>query len=162
VTVIPVYVMFAHLHLVGTIWPLVIPNWFGDAFSIFLLRQFFLTIPPEYADAARVDGLGHLRIFLHIKLPLVLPTIGLISILTFVGNFNAFDLIYSVKGALAGPNFASDILGTFFYRTFFGNQLQLGNPTMGAAVATVMFFIILAGVCLYLFLVQRRLRRYAF
>jgi len=92
----------------------------------------------------------------------VLPTIGLVSILTFVGNFNAFDLIYSVKGALAGPNFASDILGTFFYRTFFGFQLQLGNPTMGAAVATVMFFIILAGVCLYLFVVQRRMRRYAF
>ena len=90
------------------------------------------------------------------------PTIGLISILTFVGNFNAFDLIYSVKGALAGPNFATDILGTFFYRTFFGFQLQLGNPTMGATVATVMFFIILVGVCLYLFVVQRRLRRYAF
>ena len=67
-----------------------------------------------------------------------------------------------LRSANAGPNFASDILGTFFYRTFFGNQLQLGNPTMGAAVATVMFFIILAGVCLYLFLVQRRLRRYAF
>ncbi len=92
----------------------------------------------------------------------MLPTIGLVSILTFVGNFNAFDLIYSVKGALAGPNFASDILGTFFYRTFFGNQLQLGNPTMGAAVATVMFFIVLAGVCLYLFVVQRRMRRYTF
>ena len=90
------------------------------------------------------------------------PTIGLVSVLTFVGNFNAFDLIYSVKGALAGPNFASDILGTYFYRTFFGNQLQLGNPTMGATVATVMFFIILVGVCLYLFIVQRRLRRYAF
>ena len=86
----------------------------------------------------------------------------LVSVLTFVANFNAFDLIYSVKGALAGPNFATDILGTFFYRTFFGNQLQLGNPTMGAAVATVMFFIILAGVCLYLFLVQRRIRRYAY
>ena len=116
-------------------------------------------VPPP--RPALVDGLGQLRIFFHIKLPLVLPTIGLVSVLTFVGNFNAFDLIYSVKGALAGPNFASDILGTFFYRTFFGNQLQLGNPTMGAAVATVMFFIILVGVCLYLFLVQRRIRRYA-
>jgi raffinose/stachyose/melibiose transport system permease protein len=103
-----------------------------------------------------------LRIFLHIKLPLVLPTIGLVSTLTFVGNFNTFDLIYSVKRALAGPNFALDILGTFFYRTFFGNQLQLGNPIMGSAVATVMFFIVLAGVCLYLVSVQRRLRRYTF
>ena len=123
-----------------------------------LIYAALLNIPDELIDAARVDGLGHLRIFLYIKLPLVLPTIGLVSILTFVGNFNAFDLIYSVKGALAGPNFATDILGTFFYRTFFGNQLQLGNPTMGAAVATMMFFIILAGVCAYLFLLQRRMQ----
>lgn len=136
--------------------------WQFVGIPLMLIYAALLNIPDELVDAARVDGLGHFRIFLHIKLPLVLPTIGLISILTFVGNFNAFDLIYSVKGALAGPNFASDILGTFFYRTFFGNQLQLGNPTMGAAVATVMFFIILAGVCAYLFLVQSRMRRYAF
>ena len=96
-----------------------------------LIYAALLNIPDELVDAARVDGLGHFRIFLHIKLPLVLPTIGMVSILTFVGNFNAFDLIYSVKGALAGPNFASDILGTFFYRTFFGNQLQLGDPDHG-------------------------------
>jgi len=136
--------------------------WQFVGIPMMLIYAALLNIPDELVDAARVDGLGHFRIFLHIKLPLVLPTIGLISILTFVANFNAFDLIYSVKGALAGPNFASDILGTFFYRTFFGNQLQLGNPTMGAAVATVMFFIILAGVCAYLFLIQSRMRRYAF
>ena len=66
------------------------------------------------------------------------------------------------QGALAGPNFSTDILGTFLYRTFFGFQLQLGDPNMGAAIATAMFFIILAGVCLYLFGIQTRLRRYQF
>jgi raffinose/stachyose/melibiose transport system permease protein len=136
--------------------------WQFVGIPMMLIYAALLNIPEELTDAARVDGLGQFRIFWHIKLPLVLPTIGLISVLTFVANFNAFDLIYSVKGALAGPNFASDILGTFFYRTFFGFQLQLGNPTMGAAVATVMFLIILVGVCCYLFVVQRRLRRYAF
>ncbi len=136
--------------------------WQFVGIPLMLIYAALLNIPEELVDAARVDGLGQFRIFWHIKLPLVLPTIGLISILTFVGNFNAFDLIYSVKGALAGPNFATDILGTFFYRTFFGFQLQLGNPTMGAAVATVTFFIILAGVCFYLFVIQRRMRRYAF
>ena len=125
--------------------------WQFVGIPMMLIYAALLNIPDELVDAGRVDGLGQFRIFLHIKLPLVLPTIGMVSILTFVGNFNAFDLIYSVKGALAGPNFASDILGTFFYRTFFGNQLQLGDPTMGAAVATVMFFIILVGVCVYLF-----------
>src|SRR5579863_9498811 len=136
--------------------------WQFVGIPMMLIYAALLNIPEELTDAARVDGLGQFRIFWHIKLPLVLPTIGLVSILTFVANFNAFDLIYSVKGALAGPNFASDILGTFFYRTFFGFQLQLGNPTMGAAVATVTFFIILVGVCLYLFLIQRRMHRYTF
>src|SRR5207245_8278643 len=56
VSVVPLYVMWAKLHLVGTLWPVIVPNWLGDAFSIFLLRQFFLTIPEEYLDAARVDG----------------------------------------------------------------------------------------------------------
>ena len=59
-----------------------------------------------------------------------------------------------------GPNYSTDILGTFFYRTFFGFQLQLGNPTMGATVATMMFLIILTGVLLYLFLWQRKVQTY--
>ena len=136
--------------------------WQFVGIPMMLIYAALLNIPEELVDAARVDGLGHFRIFTHIKLPLITPTIGIVSILTFVANFNAFDLIYSVKGALAGPNFASDILGTFFYRTFFGNQLQSGNTTMGATVASVMFFVILAGVCVYLFAVQRRMHRYAF
>jgi raffinose/stachyose/melibiose transport system permease protein len=136
--------------------------WQFVGIPLMLIYAALLNIPGELVDAARVDGLGQLRIFAYIKLPLILPTVGLVSILTFVGNFNAFDLIYSVKGALAGPNFASDVLGTFFYRTFFGNQLQVGDPAMGATVATLMFAIILVGVCVYLFIVQRRLSRFAF
>ena len=65
-------------------------------------------------------------------------------------------------GALAGPDFATDILGTFLYRTFFGYQLQVGDQPMGATIATAMFFIILVGVSIYLFGIQTRLRRYQF
>jgi raffinose/stachyose/melibiose transport system permease protein len=136
--------------------------WQFVGIPLMLIYAALLNIPDDLVNAARVDGLGQFRIFLYVKLPLILPTIGLVSILTFVGNFNAFDLVYSVKGALAGPNFATDILGTFFYRTFFGNQLQVGNPTMGATVATAMFFVILSGVCLYLLFIQRRMLRHAF
>ena len=82
---------------------------------------------------------------------------GIVSVLTFVGNFNAFDLIYAVQGALAGPNFASDILGTFFYRMFFGFQLQPGDQYMGAAVAGYMLLVILLGLLVYLFGWQRRI-----
>jgi raffinose/stachyose/melibiose transport system permease protein len=121
-----------------------------------------ISIPDEIIDAAEVDGIVGVEQFFKIKLPLIWPTVGMISILTFVGNFNAFDLIYVTQGALAGPNYSTDILGTLLYRTFFGYQLQLGDPNMGAAVATMMFLIILAGVCVYLFAVQRRLGRYQF
>ena len=120
-----------------------------------------LAIPQDLVDAATADGLNQFQVFLWVKLPLVAPTIGLISILTFVNNFNAFDLIYAVKGALAGPNFSTDIMGTLFYRTFFGNQLQVGDPAMGATVATMMFLVILIGVMVYLFLVQRRIQRHS-
>src|SRR5205085_11727859 len=118
-----------------------------------------IAIPDELVEAARVDGAGAWGTFWRIKFPLILPSVGIVAVLTFVGNFNAFDLIYATKGALAGPNFATDLLGTLFYRTFFGFQLQLGNPTMGATVSTMMFLIILCGVALY-FAWQRRVQTY--
>lgn len=136
--------------------------WQFVGIPLMLIYAALLNVPSELVDAARIDGLSHMRIFFSVKLPLIAPTIGLVSILTFVGNFNAFDLVYSIKGALAGPNFSTDLLGTFFYRTFFGNQLQLGSPTMGATIATAMFLIILIGVCIYLYGIQRRLERHSF
>ena len=134
--------------------------WQFVGIPMMLIYAALLNIPDDLVDAATVDGANQWHVFLSIKLPLILPTLGVVAILTFVGNFNAFDLIYTVKGALAGPNFATDILGTFFYRTFFGYQLQPGSPTMGATVATMMLIIILIGVLAYLFGVQRRLRHH--
>lgn len=136
--------------------------WQFVGIPLMLIYAALLSIPDEVLEAAEMDGITGAAQFWKIKLPLILPTIGIVSILTFVGNFNAFDLIYVAQGALAGPNYSTDILGSFLFRTFFGFQLQLGDPHMGATVATVMFFIILAGVSLYLFGVQTRLRRYQF
>ena len=136
--------------------------WQFVGIPMMLIYAALLSIPDDIIEAAEMDGITGWSQFWRIKLPLILPAIGIISILTFVGNFNAFDLIYVSQGALAGPNFATDILGTFLYRTFFGFQLQLGDPHMGATIATAMFGIILVGVCSYLFLIQRRLRCYQF
>ncbi len=136
--------------------------WQFVGIPMMLIYAALLSIPDEVIEAAEMDGITGWSQFWKIQLPLILPAIGIISILTFVGNFNAFDLIYASQGALAGPNYATDIFGTFLYRTFFGFQLQLGDPNMGAAIATAMFVIILVGVCVYLFGVQTRLRRYQF
>ena len=136
--------------------------WQFIGIPMMLIYAALLNIPEEVIEAAECDGITGMSQFWKIKLPLILPSIGIISILTFVGNFNAFDLIYSAQGALAGPNYATDILGTFLYRTFFGFQLQIGDPYMGSTIATMMFLIILLGVCVYLFGIQTRLRRYQF
>jgi raffinose/stachyose/melibiose transport system permease protein len=136
--------------------------WQNVGIPMMLIYAALLNIPDEVIEAAECDGITGWSQFWKIKLPLILPAIGMVSILTFVGNFNAFDLIYTVQGALAGPDGATDILGTLLYRTFFGFQLQLGDRSMGATIATVMFLIILAGVSLYLFGIQRRVRRYQF
>src|ERR1043165_3584540 len=134
--------------------------WQFVGIPMILIYAALINIPDDLIDAATVDGAPAFHVFWQIRLPLVYPTLGVVSILTFVGNFNAFDLIYAMKGAQAGPNYATDILGTFFYRTFFGYQLQTGNPTMGAAVATMMLLIILVGVLFYLFGVQRKLQHH--
>jgi raffinose/stachyose/melibiose transport system permease protein len=134
--------------------------WQFIGIPMMLFYAALLAIPDDLIEAAYVDGATGWTVFWRIKFPLILPTVGIVTILTYVGNFNAFDLIYTTQGALAGPNFSTDILGTFFYRTFFGFQLQLGNPTMGATVAAMMFMIILTGVLIYLFLWQRRIQTY--
>jgi raffinose/stachyose/melibiose transport system permease protein len=128
---------------------------------LMLIYAALLGVPEDILEAAVAEGASPTRIFWQIKLPLILPTLGLVTILTFVSNFNAFDLIYTVKGAMAGPNYSTDLLGTLFYRTFFGYQAQLGSPTMGAAIATLMFLVILTAVMAYFYFVQRRLQRYA-
>ncbi|MCW7538985.1 sugar ABC transporter permease [Aquabacterium sp. A7-Y] len=136
--------------------------WQFVGIPMMLIYAALIAIPEEIVEAAVVDGASPWRVFWSIRLPLILPTLGLVTILTFVANFNAFDLVYAVKGAVAGPNYSTDILGTFFYRTFFGYQSQVGSPTMGAAVATLMFGVILSGVAVYFYAVQRRLQRYTF
>jgi len=134
--------------------------WQFIGIPMMLFYAALIGIPEELVEAALVDGASKWQIFWRIKFPLILPAVGIVAILTYVGNFNAFDLIYTTQGALAGPNFSTDIMGTLFYRTFFGQQLQLGNPTLGAAVATVMFLIILIGVMFYMFVYQRRIQSY--
>ena len=144
VTIVPVYVLFAKLHLVGSLWPLIIPNFFGDAFSIFLLRQFFLTIPEEYVDAARVDGCGELRILVSVFLRLAKPAIAAVALFSFLYCFNDFfgPLLYTSENA----DHWTLSLGLSQFRTVY--QVQW-NLTMAA---TLMF---MAPVIILFFLAQR-------
>ena len=97
VTTVPLYLMWANWGLTGTLWPLVLPMLLGDAFSIFLLRQFLLTIPAEYLDAARVDGCGEWRTLLRVVLPMARPGIAAAALFQFFYAWNDYygPLLYT-------------------------------------------------------------------
>lgn len=91
VVIIPMYLFWAkQMDLSGTLWPLIIPMAFGDAFSIFLLRQFLLTIPNEYLDAAKVDGCGEFRTLVKVVLPMARPGIAAIALFQFFAAWNDY------------------------------------------------------------------------
>jgi multiple sugar transport system permease protein len=96
VTMIPIYIGFKTLGWVNSFLPLIVPAFFGSPFYIFLLRQFFLTLPLELEDAARVDGANTLQIIWHVILPISKPAIATVAIFTFQASWNDFlpPLIY--------------------------------------------------------------------
>ena len=138
VSVVPLYVMWAKLHLVGTLWPVIIPNWFGDAFSIFLLRQFFLTIPEEYLDAARVDGCGEIRILTTVVVRLAKPAIAAVALFSFLYTFNDFFLPLLYTGE--SPNHWVLSIGLSEFRSL--HQVEW-NLTMAATLLVMAPVIIL-------------------
>ena len=89
VTMIPLFILMNKLGWVNTHLPLWVPAWFGGAFGIFIMRQYFLTIPQELLDAARIDGCNHIRIFWRIIMPLAKPALASVSLLTFMGSWNS-------------------------------------------------------------------------
>jgi multiple sugar transport system permease protein len=144
VSVVPLYVMWSKLHLVGTLWPLIIPNWLGDAFSIFLLRQFLLTIPEEYLDAARVDGCGELRILTTVVLRLAKPAIAAVALFSALYTFNDYFLPLLYVGE--APHHWVVSIGLSQFRSL--HQVQW-NTTMAATV------LVMAPVIVIFFLAQK-------
>ncbi|MCY4061299.1 MAG: carbohydrate ABC transporter permease [Chloroflexi bacterium] len=96
ILIIPRFILFRHLGWLDTFLPLIVPNFFGGAFSIFLLRQYFLTIPLDLDEAAKMDGASAFQIFLRIILPLARPALGAVAVFEFVSTWNDFlsPLIY--------------------------------------------------------------------
>lgn len=131
-------------------------QWVGLPTMMFLAG--LLTISDELLEAARVDGANAWQVFWRIKLPLLRPVIGIVSVLTFVGNFNAFDVIFAMAGARGEPGYSTDLMATFFYRAAIAGEHPVAQPNMGlgAAIATIMFLILLAGVSLWLILGRER------
>ncbi|MFI0240104.1 carbohydrate ABC transporter permease [Streptomyces sp. NPDC016845] len=145
VIVIPMYLVWAQqFHLSGTLWPLIIPMAFGDAYSIFLLRQFLLTIPKEYIESAKVDGCGELRTLLKIVVPMAKPGIAAIALFQFFYCWND----YFGPQIYAAQNPASWTL-SYGLESFKSAHSVNWNLTMAATL------LVMAPVCIVFFFAQK-------
>ena len=145
VSIIPLYLVWAqNFHLTGTLWPLIIPLAFGDAFSIFLLRQFMLTVPLAYLEAAKMDGCGDFRTMISVVIPMIKPAIAAVGLFQFFYCWNDYF----------GPQiYASENPGawtlSYGLQSFKSAHHTDWNLTMAATV------LVMAPVIVLFFLAQR-------
>ncbi len=132
VTMVPLYVLFDRLEWINTFLPLTVPSFFGNPFYIFLLRQFFLTIPHDYEDAAHIDGANLLQVIGLIMIPLIKPALATVAVFTFQASWNDFlaPLIYLNKRSLYTVT-----LGLGFFRSTYTVQWAL---LMAASLTTML------------------------
>lgn len=138
VTMIPRYILFKNLGWLDTFLPLIVPDWFGGgAFNIFLLRQFFRTIPRDFTDAARIDGAGEFGIYWRVVLPLIKPALTAVAIFTFLHHWNDFmaPLIY-----LTSPGNYTISLGLASFKGLYTTQWHY---LMAASTATILPVLVL-------------------
>ncbi len=139
VRLVPTYLLFVQLGWIGTYLPLVVPNWFAPAFYVFLMRQFFMTIPKELDDSALIDGCNPISLFWRIHLPLSLPALGvvLIFMVTYQWNDFLYPLIY-IQGV---PNFTV-ALGLRLFEGHMTNNMQalMAASILGVLPTILLFF----------------------
>jgi multiple sugar transport system permease protein len=141
VTLVPKYILFSKLHWINTYLPLTVPVWFGGgAFNVFLLRQFFMTIPYDLDEAARMDGGGNWRIYWSVLLPLSKPALTAVAIFSVIYNWNDFlnPLIY-----LNQQQYFTLALGLQFFQSEYATQwtLMMAASVMMIAPIIVLFFL---------------------
>lgn len=138
-TFLPTYLIFAWLGMTGSYLPLILPAFLGNAFFIFMLRQFFLGIPRELFDAARMDGAGEIRIFLQIAMPIVRPALIVVAVFTILYTWHEFfgPLIY-----LQDPEDFPLSLGLYAFRT--QRATEWGLSMTGALYMTLPLIVLFA------------------
>ncbi len=110
-------------------------------------------IPSEHLEAARIDGADWLQEMRYIILPALMPIVGMVTLLIFVGDFTQFDIVYAMTTTMANPRYMTDLFGSLFYRAAFSTPVRGGwGMGMGAAVSTIMFFIVSVGVAVWYYL----------
>lgn len=135
VVMVPQFIIWRNLNWLDTLWPLIIPHWFGSAWNIFLLRQFFMAIPREYDEAALIDGASRWAIYWRIILPLAKPALAAVGVFAFVFFWNDF------LGPLIILSTPKNFTLTIFLANFsvaYGGRTTPWNLYMAAALAIIL------------------------
>ena len=105
----------------------------------------FQSIDDDLLEAASIEGASPWQQFIRIRVPLIIPVIGMVAILTFVANFNAFDVVFAMETPNGAPDYATDLIGTLFYRYGVAGQHPVGipEPGVGSAISTTIFVMLL-------------------
>jgi len=121
-------------------------QWVGIPTMMFVAA--FQGISDDLLEAASIEGATPWQQFTRIRVPLIIPVIGMVAIMTFVANFNAFDVVFSMETLDGAPDYTTDLIGTLFYRYGIAGQHPVGipEPGVGAAISTSVFAMLLCGV----------------
>jgi ABC-type glycerol-3-phosphate transport system permease component len=134
VTFVPIYVMMAKFNWINTFWALIVPD-AVSAYSIFMLRQSFMSVDNSYIDAAKVDGMGRLGVIFRILVPMCKPTVITMGLLTFINGWNAY---FWPKMVTSSPSMRTIAIGVYeLKRTFAGLETANTNQIMAGAVLAI-------------------------
>lgn len=132
--------------------------WANMGFPILIFLAAILGIPSDLTEAARLDGASELRVIASIVIPLLWPTLITLIVLNFIASINTFELVFAMEGSEGGPFFATDVLGTLFYRMAFGGVggVYAGTGLGGAAALATLMLVIVLPVSVFVVIYQRR------
>lgn len=134
---------------------ILVNSWFGMGFAMLIFLAGLQAIPREVIESARLEGARRLKLLTSVVFPMMIPSITVVTVFTFIQSFEAFELVYAMQGSTGEPYYSTDLLAVYFYRLAFGgaNETQVG---LGSALAVVLFGIIASITALFLTVIRRR------
>lgn len=135
---------------------ILVSSWGGIGFSMLIFLASIQAIDREIFDAAKIDGAHGWKMLFKITIPMTMNAIMIMTILTFIGAFETFELIFAMQGSSGGPYYSTDVLATFFYRLAFGSADGGQAIGLGSALAVILFFIIACSTALLLFYFRKK------
>jgi raffinose/stachyose/melibiose transport system permease protein len=135
---------------------ILVNSWYGFGFAVLIFLVGLQSISQEVYEAARIDGASGLGMIRKITLPLAMPSIMIMTILTFIGAFETFELIFAMQGSNGAPYFSTDVLGLYFYRLAFGSVSGGESIGLGSALAVVLLLLISGATAVSMFFFKRK------